>query len=312
MNIERFTDYYHRKMRYNLHLNKRLRAIEDYLQNEHAITTSFMSKDVCYSYIVTYTNQHEDVAEEIFEQIYYILEYSYSSQNPYYINALETSVQNDDFAANIIRLFNTDVSYGDFTYILRNAVQYDTNDETIHCELDFEETVEDFVSGQRRRKSLGTLKITFDLKNEKFISSESSNERSHKSMLHYLDSQGYTIKPIYILKRALTIKNQNFTDYSPTTLLIINLLLESLPILGYRVTLDSINFTNLDSRDIQRMTLNGTNLLSSQEVLQRIHNGDTVHTLKVTLNAIGERDGIALQCNNIQNRLKRTSCIYFW
>lgn len=151
------------------------------------------------------------------------------------------------------------------------------------------------MSGQRRRKSLGTLKITFDLKNEKFISSESSNERSHKSMLHYLDSQGYTIKPIYILKRALTIKNQNFTDYSPTTLLIINLLLESLPILGYRVTLDSINFTNLDSRDIQRMTLNGTNLLSSQEVLQRIHNGDTVHTLKVTLNAIGERDGIALQ-----------------
>ncbi|KQL33356.1 hypothetical protein [Psychrobacillus sp. FJAT-21963] len=291
MNLERFTDYYNKKMRFNLHINKRLKAIEEYFLNEHAEIVSFMTKDSCYAYIVTYTGQHEDNSEEILEQLYYTLEHSFSSQNPYYISELETTVHKDAFARNIRRLFSQNVEYDDFTYELRNEVQYDANDETIYCELDFEEKFIDYITGERRRKSLGTIKITFDLKNKKFITSEAPNDRSHKNILEYFEMQGYTIKPIYVLKRSLTIRNKNFTDFSPTTLLIINLLLHTLPSMGYRITLDSINFTNIDSHDIQRMTLNGTNLLSSNEVLQRIHNGDTVHTLKITLNIISNRDG---------------------
>lgn len=283
MNLERFTDYYQRKMRFNLHINKRLEAVSDYFKNEHETSISFSSKDECYTYIVNFINEREDDAEEILEELYYVLEQYYSSQNPYYINKLVTSIHKNDFARNISRLFGNEIRYGDFTYQLRENVEYDANDEIIQCKLDFEESMVDFITNERIRKSLGTIKITFDLKNKKFISSESPNEKSHKNILDYLSSQGYDIRPYYILKRALKIKNKNFTDFSPTTLLIINLLLDTLPSLEYRITLDSINFTNIDSRDIQRMTLNGTDLLSSNEVLQRIHNGDTVHTLKVSL-----------------------------
>jgi len=295
MNLERFTDYYNNKMRFNLHINKRLKAIEEYFLNEHAETVSFMTKDSCYAYIVTYTSQHEDNAEEILEQLYYTLEQSFSSQNPYYISELETTVNKDEFAHNIGRLFARNVEYGDFKYELRHDIEYDTNDETIYCELDFEERFIDYITGEKRRKSLGTIKITFDLKNKKFISSEASNERSHKNILEFFETQGYTINPIYVLKRSLTLRNKNFTDFSPTTLLIINLLLLTIPNMGYRITLDSINFTNIDSQDIQRMTLNGTNLLASNEVLQRIHNGDTVHTLKISLNIISDRDGTQVE-----------------
>ncbi|WP_144556557.1 hypothetical protein [Bacillus pumilus] len=283
MNFERFTDYYQKKMKYNLHINKRLQAVSDYFHHEHAITTSFSSKDNCFAYIVRFIQQHEDNAENILEELYNILEYPYSSQNLYFINKLETSVQKDDFVRNIKRVFGNEIIFEDFTYNLRDDVEYDANDEIIQCNLNYEESIEDYSVNEIRRKSLGTIKITFDLKNKKFFSSESPNEKSHKNIIDYLLTRGYTISPFYILKRAVKIKNNNFTDFSPTTLLIINLLLGTLPSLEYRVTLDSINFTNTDSQDIQRMTLNGTDLLSSNEVLQRIHNGDTVHTLKVSL-----------------------------
>jgi hypothetical protein len=291
VNLELFTNYYQDKMKSNLYINKRLRGIEEYFQDEHEITINFTSKEGCFTYIVNFINRNEDTAEEILGNLFYKIDSPYSSHNPYYLNTLKNSVAKEIFAENISRLFETDVIHGDFTYQLRDeGIEYDATAEIIHCELDFEETVFDYAFNERRRRELGTIKITFDLIYQKFITSECSNERSHKNIFDYIKMQGYDISPMYILKRASTIANRNSTDFSPTTILIINLLLDTLPSLGYRVTLDSINFTNDDSQDIQRMTLTGTNLLSTKVILQSIHNGDAVHTLKISLDIIENID----------------------
>ncbi len=61
--------------------------------------------------------------------------------------------------------------------------------------------------------------------------------------------------------------------------------------MGYGITLDAINFTNLDAQNVQGMKMRGTDLLKAEEVLQRIHFGDEVHTLKLTLDIIKNDNG---------------------
>lgn len=61
--------------------------------------------------------------------------------------------------------------------------------------------------------------------------------------------------------------------------------------MGYEITLDAINFTNLDAQNVQGMKMRGTDLLKAPEVLQRIHFGDEVHTLKLSLEIISENNG---------------------
>ncbi len=103
-------------------------------------------------------------------------------------------------------------------------------------------------------------------------------------LLNFFNTKGIKISPIYILKKSLDIKKRkNCTEFSPTTLIIINLLYKDIPKMGYKVNLDAISFTNLDSQNVQGMKMKGTNLLKAEEILQRIHLGDDVHTLKINI-----------------------------
>ncbi|MBM7701168.1 hypothetical protein JOD25_003561 [Kurthia huakuii] len=66
----------------------------------------------------------------------------------------------------------------------------------------------------------------------------------------------------------------------------VNLIYEIIPSLGYEVTIESINFTNLNAQKIKGMKLKGTDLLNENEVLQRIHSKDEVDNIKINIEKI--------------------------
>lgn len=291
MNLGTFTDYYQYKMKNNLFKRKRINSIVDYFKEEHNRTVNFTSADDCYSFICHFIADKEN-EEEILDQLYSVIEhYIYSSQNIYFISDFNTSFRITRLFRNLRSLLGNPLEYQDFTFNLVNELKFDETEETIQFELNFEEVLYDFESEDTKRKCVGNIKVTFDSKNKKFISFGSSYDKSHKAICDCFSEKGYNIYPVYVLKRAITVKNKNFTDFSALTLLVINLLIKTIPSMNYdELTLDSINFTNHESTDIQRMSLNGTNLLNALEVLQRIHSGDTVHTFKMTLGKIIKHD----------------------
>ncbi|WP_305453638.1 hypothetical protein [Bacillus mycoides] len=291
MDIRRFTNYYSKKMKHNLTKKKRVKTIAEYFSKKEKKNISFADEEECYTYIVRYTGDREEEGEEILEELFMLLEYEYSTQNPNYVFDLETNMTHNDFYKLISQILKGSVRYGDFEYRQTNNIRYDTFNEVIECDLDYKEYALDMVKEKEYRKTSGPINITFDLKNKKFISSKSKNYKNHNNLVNFLNTKGLKISPIYILKRALTIKNQNFTEFSPTTLLIINLLYEKIPEMGYDITLDAISFTNLDSENIKGVKIKGTNLLEANEVLERIHFGDEVHTLKLTLDIIHNNNG---------------------
>lgn len=291
MDIGRFTTYYKKKMKHNLTKKKRIKTIADYFSKKEKEQVSFANEEECYTYIFKYMEEREDEGEEILEELFMLLEYEYSTQNPNYVFDLETSKAHGEFFKLISQIFKRAVRYEDFEYHRTNNIKYDAFNEVIECDLDYKEYALDIVTGKEYKKTAGLISITFDLKSKKFISSKSNNYKNHNNLVNFLNTKGLKILPVYILKRALTIKNQNFTEFSPTTLLIINLLYEKIPEMGYGITLESISFTNLDSQNIQGMKMKGTDLLKANEVLERIHFGDEVHTLKLTLDIIRENNG---------------------
>ncbi|GLV63313.1 hypothetical protein Bmyc01_19830 [Bacillus mycoides] len=292
MDIVRFATYYNKKMKNNLTKAKRIKTIADYFQKKERKQLSFADEKECYLHIAEYIRNKEEEAEEILEEIYMLLEYEYSTQNPNYVFDLKTSKKHEDFHKLISKIFKRTVQFGDFEYSLTNNIRYDRIDEVIECDLDYKEYGIDIVNDEKYKKKSGFISITFDLKNEKFISSQSKNYKSHNNLVEFFNTRGFEILPIYILKRAVTLKNKNDTEFSPTTLLIINLLYENIPEMGYNVTLDAISFTNLDAQNVQGMKMKGTDLLKADEILQRIHLGDEVHTLKMTLEIIRDNNGI--------------------
>ncbi|MFJ7832028.1 hypothetical protein ACIQXU_17620 [Peribacillus sp. NPDC097284] len=290
MDLNRFTNYYNNKMKSNLTKKKRLQTISEYFQKTLKEKVSFADETECYKYIVKYVISKEDEAEEILNEIYNMLEYSYSTQNPNYVYDLKTNKVHSDFFKLIDKTFKKPISYGDFVYKLTEKIKYDRFNEVIECILEYKEMGDDIATGEPYKKDSGLIIITFDLKNKKFISSKSSSYKSHNNIVDFLGSKGFSISPIYILKRALTIKNRNHTEFSPTTLLIINLLYEKIPEMGYDITLDAISFTNLDAKNVQGIKMKGTDLLQSMEILQRIHDGDEVHNLKLSLDKINRNN----------------------
>lgn len=294
MDIERFTTYYKNKMKSNLTKAKRVKMVSEFFQKrENTNSISFKDENECFYYIIEYINAREEESEEILEEIYILLEYSYSTQNPYYVYDLKSDMEPSQFYTLVHKLLKKEFRYGDFEYKLNNQPKYDRINQIIEFELDYKEFYLDIVSDKEFRKSSGIIGITFDLKNNKFISSESTNYKNQNNIVKFLVEKGLNISSIYILKRALSIKNRNFSEFSPTTLLVINLLYEIIPKMGYELTLESISFTNLDSQNVQGMKMKGTDLLKAPEVLQRIHFGDEVHTLKLSLEIITGSGGAA-------------------
>ncbi|HFK1746937.1 hypothetical protein CN463_18085 [Bacillus cereus] len=291
MDIARFTTYYNNKMKNNLTKAKRIKTIAEYFQKKSQGSLSFANEKECYLYILEYIRSWEDEAEEILEEIYMLLEYEYSTQNPNYVFDLKTSKKHEEFNKFILKIFKKTIEFGDFEYNLTNSIRYDRINKIIECDLDYKEYGIDIVKGEKYKKRSGFISVTFDVKNEKFISSQSKNYKCHNNLVKFFNTKGIKISPIYILKRALTLKKKNCTEFSPTTLIIINLLYKDIPKMGYKVNLDAISFTNLDSQNVQGMKMKGTNLLKAEEILQRIHLGDDVHTLKLTLEIIRDNNG---------------------
>lgn len=286
LNIEQFTNYFNAKMKSNLTLKQRLKSISEYFTEQKGVALRFTSKGEAYNYIINYISEKEDEAEDILDQLYYILEYTYSNQNPFFVYDLETNQEFNAFNESLCKIFKKEIRYNDFYYKRRKNISYDNIKKLIEIELDFREVRIDPIDGKEFTKDTGILKLTFDLINLKLISSNSTNSKSHNDLLKYLQSNGINIASIYILKRALFIKNRNFSEFSPTTLLMIILLYKTLPRMNYNFNLESISFSNLDSQNIQGVKMKGTDLLKAPEVLQRIHFGDDVHNVKLSIELV--------------------------
>lgn len=275
-------------MRVNLTRNQRIKIIERYFLNVSGIAVSFDNERACLSHIITYVSAHEDRAEEILQELYYLLEYSFSTQNPNYIYSFEISERAEIVDRNLRRSLRRTIQHGEFEFKKTNY-SYDPIDEIVKIEFDYEEFAVNEVTGESFRKSAGMIKLTMDFIHRKFITSKAPNVKAHSHIFEYFKRElgaGTGMKPFYILKRKRTLNKFNDTEFSATTILIINLLFDTIPTMGYDVTLEAISFSNLDSQNIHGVRLKGFNLLTATEVLQRVHTGDDIHHLKVTLEQI--------------------------
>ncbi len=206
MDVGRFKAYYDNKMKNNLTKAKRVKTINDYFQKKTKNNLSFKDEKECYVYIMEFIRSREDEGEAILEELALLLEYEYSTQNPNYVFDLKTTKGHSDFYKLISKIFKKEIRFGDFNYKLTNTIKYDRIDEIIECDLDFVEYGLDIATNKEYKKSSGFISITFDLKNEKCISSKSTNYKNHNNLVKFLNTKGFEILPVYILKRALTNK----------------------------------------------------------------------------------------------------------
>ncbi|MET3508428.1 hypothetical protein [Halalkalibacter oceani] len=294
MDLGNFVRVYNLKMKNNLSKGLRLNAIEEYFSEELGHDIDFKGdSDKCLSYIVETIRTDEENGEEILESLYNILTETFSNLDPNYIYELETDFTEENILDYLKRNFKKTNNFGPFDFILDGEISYDNVKQTISCRLSFEEFHIDLITNNRINSAQkGRINITFDLMRKKFISSNASYEKVHNSLYNLITASGKIIlRKFYVLKRESAMKNRNFTDYSSITLLAIKLLYETIPSMGYNVTLESILFTNLNATKVQGMKMKGTDLLSAEEVVQRIHLGDKVQSMKITLEKIEKKQG---------------------
>lgn len=154
MDISRFTTYYDKKMRSNLTKKKRIKTISEYFGKKLNENISFTDERECFNYILEYIIKREDESEEILEELYTLLEYSYSTQNPNYVYDLKTSKNSDDFFKLISKTFKKKIRHGDFEYELTNKIKYDEFNELIECDLDYAEYSVDIITEGEYKKTL--------------------------------------------------------------------------------------------------------------------------------------------------------------
>jgi hypothetical protein len=292
MDLGNFARVYNIKMKNNLSKGLRLNAIEEFFLEELGHEINFRGdSDKCLSFIIEHIRNNEENGEEILESLYNLLVETYSNLDPHYIYDLDTEMSADEIIKFVERNFNRTKEYGPFDFKLDGQLSYDSVQQTISCCITFEEFHIDLINSRRLSSAQkGRINIAFDLKSKKFISSNAGYDKVHTNIFNLIISSGkITLKRMYVLKREAAMKNRNFTDYSSITLLAIKMLYETIPSMGYNVTLDSILFTNLNATKVQGMKMKGTDLLTSEEVVQRIHLGDKVHSMKITLEKIEKR-----------------------
>lgn len=291
MDIQSFSTYYTIKMKGNLTKKQRLHTLERFFKRKLNEKVKFADAREAYIYITQLITARENEAEEILDEIYNLLEYSFSTQNPNYIYDMETELDFEKFERLMKDYINRDFSYGDFDYSLLET-KIDTLLLVIEYEFEFSEYSIDEINGNRYRKWSGIINVTLDFKEKKFITSKSPNSKSHNNIRAYLhEVSGIKMNSFYVLRKKGFLNNRNDSEFSVTTLLIMNLIFETIPLKNYNIRLDSISFTNLNSKNIQHMKMRGTDLLRGKEVLQRVHSKDEVNNLKVTLEKVGKIAG---------------------
>lgn len=284
MNIQSFTEYYHRRMKNNLSKKKKVEEIKGYLtENGHHIIVNELNVNECYEEIIKFIENHQSRAEEILEEIYHLLEVPFSYGTPHYMFELNTQKSIGNLNELINLTFTNEYEYEDYSYKLKKNSSYDPLDKTIEVELESILKKENALNNEIRRINKGPIKLFFDFENAVYISSESIEYKNHSNVYKILKDKGIDIKPVYVLRRTSHIKNLNFTDFSPTTLIVVHLLFKSFLDLKYEFDLESIDFTNLNATNIQGTKLKGTNLLNANEMLERIYSNDNINRIKLLL-----------------------------
>lgn len=292
MNIDQFTNYYEKKMKQNLTKRQKLREIEKYFYRRTLDEQSFENERECFYYISSYIAEHENEAEEVLQELYFLLEYSFGTNNPNYLYEFLIEADCEEFETLVSSMVSKEFDYGEFKYRLLSK-NFDAVNQVIEYEFEFTEFATFDITNEVYRKYTGIINVTFDFINKKFITSKSPIPKNHNNIFEFFkEFSGATINPYYILKRKSFLSKKNTTEFSITTLLIINLLYETIPSMGYNFTLDSISFSNLDSVNIQRVKMSGTDLLKAPEVLQRVHSFDDVQNLKITITIVKRENGI--------------------
>ncbi|WP_042346786.1 hypothetical protein [Bacillus massiliigorillae] len=291
MDITRFTIYFNKKMQFNPTKKQRIESISNYFSQQEKRKISFGDETECIQYIIQYTIDRPDTSEDIFDELYYLLEYSYSAQNPNYIYSFSTGIEVDVFDRNLLSCFSKPINYNDFDFEL-SEYSIDNINQTIQYKFTFCENGVDVIDDKKYQKDSGVIQIIFDFKNKRCISSKSTNDKGHNQLMSLIrERTGNTLEPFYILKRKKSMDKNNDTEFSNTTLLIINLIYKTIPDLNYDFTIDSVSFTNLDAAKVQGMKMKGTDLLSAPEVLNRIHSRDEVDNLKISLQKVSHNNG---------------------
>lgn len=292
LDINIFVNEFKSRMKNNLYKKKRLGNFSRYFKaKEDNREIEFIDNDECLTYIIEYLNKNDDNSEEIIQELLLVLDQSVSNRNPHYTMDFDTDKSIYDFHDYIAGIFRNVIRNDDCEYTISTEIYLDDINQIIEVECDYKELVVDMDSGNEYKKSIGIIKLYFDLKNKKYISSKAGNRKIHNNIYDFLIGKGIALKPLYILKRAQTIKNKNQSEFAASTLLVANLLFNSFKGMELNFNLEFVDFINMDAPNVQGMTLKGTKLLMAPEILQRIHNGDEIFKFKVSIEKLYDENG---------------------
>lgn len=313
MNNDIFIDYLKRKLKLNLHKKTRLARLSQHFRElENRADIEFEEVSECTSYILEYLEVNDEQKEEIMKEIMKVLDFSVSNKNPNIIMQFETDSSCVEICEKLNSMFSTGFSYGNTIFNQNGDIRCDDINQVIEVELDFTEMEINPITGNETRKSIGNIKLRFDLLNKKVVSSVAGNRKIHHDIFEFLIRESLNISPLYVLKRAATIKNSNHSEFAPTTLLFMNLLFDVFKDMNLDIDLELLDFTNLEAVNIKGMILKGTNLFSAPEIIQRIHNGDEIFKFKVHASKIINRNGIETYFfTNFEISFEKRLCFIF-
>lgn len=293
MNIAGFSEFMKKKLNNNLYKKPRLELLSGHMRGiENNDQIEFKNVDECLDYILDYLEINEEDSEQIMKEIVKVLDISVSNRNPNIVMEFKNDLSSIDLLKKLETTFEKEFRFENTIFKLNDRLKYDQINESIVAELDFTEIAINPIASEEIRKSIGIIKIRFDIKNKKVITSYAGNRKVHHDLHNYLIRESLEINPLYVLKRSSAIKNSNQSEFAPSTLLFMNLFFDVFSKMNLDVDLELLDFTNLEAINIKGMTLKGTNLLNAPEIIQRIHDGDEIFKFKVHASKILNKNGI--------------------
>ncbi|MFE6167741.1 hypothetical protein ACFVP8_07625 [Viridibacillus arvi] len=313
MNKASFSGFVKTKFSNNFFKKPRLALISNHFRGlEGNQQIEFDDADECLNYILDYLDINEEDSEQIMEDIVKVLNLSVSNRNPNIVMEFENDLPFMDLVKKLEAIFENEFRYKSTVFKLNDKLKCDQINKVIEVEFDFTEMALNPINSEEVRKSIGIIKLRFDVINKKVITSYAGNRKIHHELHDYLIRESLKIKPLFVLLRSSTIKNSNNSEFAPSTLLFMNLLFDVFSKMDLKVDLELLDFTNLEAVNIKGMTLKGTNLLNAPEIIQRIHNGDEIFKFKVHAFKILNKNGAETYFStNFELSFEKRLCFVF-
>jgi hypothetical protein len=298
--LDEFSTIFRNKMSFSR--IKKIHAIKEYFMSMDTHTLVAQDAEDFLLEIITFTNNHPDLEEQVFHDVIEILFDRYSKGTPYQLYDINLP-QNSSFQEmnrSLTRFFSGQIQRDMFDFIPDNVFEIDEISEEITIKMRYREFEKDIITGDRSNNIIvsGQIPIFINRIRKKALIS-TGNLKATKLIVGAINvnlGTTITLSKIEIEDEAKRMPNLVANDrFAPLTILAVMLILVDLNPNNFIINdLLSIAFNNNDAPRVKNAQLGGNHLLQDVDVIHRIYRGDRITNFLLSFVHLNAREAADL------------------